>query len=160
MRGFLSRLRGVRGGRVVIAAASVVLLGLIGAGSALACSCSPTPPSQSLARSDAAIAGRLIGVEPHGPSRASYRYRVLHVYRGRDEIERGSILTVLSGRSSAACALPTRVGRNYGLFLLGERGRWASGLCGVISPRRLRAAAQRPGAAAGSRAGSGFSCAS
>jgi len=158
MRRFLSRLRGVRGGRVAIAAASVALLGLVGAGSALACSCSPTPPAQSLARSDAAIAGRLIGVEPQGPSRARYRYRVLHVYRGGDQIERGSILTVLSARSSAACALPTRVGRNYGLFLLGERGRWASGLCGVISPRRLRAAAQHLGVAA--RTGAGFSCAS
>jgi hypothetical protein len=158
MPGFLSRLRGVRGGRVVIAAVSVVLLGLVFAGSALACSCSPAAPAESLARSDAAIVGRLLGVEPHGPTQARYRYRVLRVYRGRDEIGRGSVLTVLSSRDSSACALPARIDHNYGLFLLGDGGRWVSGLCGVLSPRRLWTAAQHPGGAEG--AGAGFSCAS
>jgi tissue inhibitor of metalloproteinase len=148
----------VRGGRVFIAAVSVVLPGLVCAGSALACSCSPAAPAESLARSDAAIVGRLIGVAPDGPTRARYRYEVLRVYRGRDKIRRGSILTVLSSRSSAACALPTRVHRNYGLFLLGDGGRWASGLCGVLSPRRLWLAAQHPGAAG--KSGAGASCAS
>lgn len=132
----------MRGGRVAIAVVLVILLGLLGAGSALACSCAPTPPREALAHADAAIVGRLLKVEAHGPTRAAYRYRVIRVYRGRDSIRAGSITTVLSGRTSAACALPTRTGRNYGLFLLGEGGRWASGICGVISPRRLWAAAQ------------------
>jgi hypothetical protein len=148
----------VRGGRVVIAAVSVVLLGLVCAGSALACSCSPAPPAESLARSDAAIVGRLLGVVPHGPDRARYRYKVLRVYRGRDKIKPGSTLTVLSSRSSAACALPARAGRNYGLFLLGDGGRWASGLCGVLSPRRLWMAARHPSGAG--QAAASFSCAS
>lgn len=148
----------MRGGRVVIAAVSVVLLGLVLADSALACSCSPAAPAESLARSDAAIVGRLIGVEPHGATRARYRYEVLRVYRGGEKIKPGSTLTVLSSRSSSACALPTRVGHDYGLFLLGDSGRWASGLCGVLSPRRLWAAAQHPGSA--EKAAAGFSCAS
>jgi hypothetical protein len=148
----------VRGGRVFIAAVSVVLLGLVFyAGSALACSCSPATPAESLARSDAAIVGRLLGVEPRGPDRARYRYKVLRVYRGWDEIDRGSVLTVLSARDSSACALPTRIDHDYGLFLLGDGRRWASGLCGVISPRRLRVAAQHPGSAEKAAA---FSCAS
>jgi hypothetical protein len=140
----------VRRGRVaIVVVASFVLLGLLGVGSALACSCAPTAPVESLARSDAAIVGRLLKVEPRGPARAEYRYRVIRVYRGRAEIRGGSVATVLSGRGSAACALPTRTGRNYGLFLLGERGRWAGGICGVLSPRRLAAAAKgSPGAAA------------
>jgi hypothetical protein len=144
----------VRGGRVVIAAFSVVLLGLICAGSALACSCAPTSPAESLAQADAAIAARLLAVEPHGATRAEYRYEVLHVYRGRDALEPGSMLTVTSPAGSAACALPDRVDRNYGLFLLGEGRRWAGGLCGVVSPRRLWAAARKPddGHAAGSMA--------
>jgi hypothetical protein len=129
---------------VAIAAVSAVLSGLVFAGSALACSCAPSPPAEALAGSDAAIVGRLLGVTPHGATQARYRYEVLRVYRGRGPIERGAELTVLSPRGSAACALPDRVGRRYGLFLLGDRGRWASGLCGVISPRRLWSAARRP----------------
>jgi hypothetical protein len=133
----------VRGGRVAIAAVSAVLLGLVFAGSALACSCAPTAPAESLARSDAAVVGRLLGVEPQSPTQARYRYRVLRVYRGRTTIERGAVLTVLSPRGSSACALPDRVERDYGLFLLGGGGRWASGLCAVISPRRLWATVRR-----------------
>jgi hypothetical protein len=140
----------VRGGRVAIAAVSVVLVGLVHAGSALACSCAPADPSESLASSDAAIVGRLLGVEPDGPARASYRYRVLRVYRGATRIEPSSVLTVLSPRGSAACALPDRVGRRYGLFLLDGGGRWASGLCGIVSPHRLWVAAKRPGEGEGS----------
>jgi hypothetical protein len=132
----------VRGGRVTTGVVLVLLLGLLGAGRASACSCAPTPPKEALAEADAAIVGRLLAVEPRAPARAAYRYRVLHVYRGGETIRRGSVATVQSGRSSAACALPTRVGRNYGLFLLGAGDRWASGLCGVISPRRLWAAAR------------------
>lgn len=133
----------MRGGRVFITALSVVLLGLVGAGSALACSCAPTAPAESLARADAAITGRLLSVEPQGAARAVYRYEVLHVYRGRDAIAPGSTLRVMSPRGSAACALPDRVNHRYGLFLLDSGGRWAGGLCGVISPRRLWAAARK-----------------
>ncbi|HEU4393063.1 MAG TPA: hypothetical protein VFR04_05430 [Solirubrobacterales bacterium] len=144
----------MRGGRVAIAAVAVVLLGLVFAGSASACSCAPAAPAESLAESDAAIVGRLLSVESHGPARSEYRYEVVRVYRGADAIERGSTLAVLSPKGSAACALPDGVGRRFGLFLLRGGGRWVSGLCGVISPRRLWAAAQKPaGPASESTAG-------
>jgi hypothetical protein len=148
----------VRGGRVAIAAASVALLGLICAGSALACSCAPSSPAESLAGSDAAVVGRLLSVDPHGAGRAEYRYEVLRVYRGRDAIDRGSVLMVIGPRGPAACALPERVDRRYGLFLLGSARHWASGLCGVVSPRRLWSAARKPGD--GQAAGSIASCTS
>ena len=148
----------MRGGRVAIAAVTAVLLGLVFAGSALACSCAPSTPSESLAGSDAALAGRLLSVTPHGAARAVYRYEVLHVYRGREKIEPGSTLAVMSPRGSAACALPDGLGHHYGLFLLGAGRRWAGGLCGVISPRRLWAAARKPGD--GEAAGSVASCTS
>ena len=136
----------MRGGRVAIAVVAVVLLGSIDAGSALACSCAPTDPAESLAAADAAIAARLLAVHPHGATRAVYRYEVLHVYRGREAIRPGARISVLSPRGSAACALPDGVGRHFGLFLLGDGGRWSSGLCGVISPRRLWRATREPGA--------------
>jgi hypothetical protein len=148
----------VRGGRVAIAVVSVVLFGLVDAGSALACSCAPSTPAQSLAESDAAIAARLLAVEPRGPTRAEYRYEALHVYRGRGAIEPGAIVRVISSRGSAACALPDGIGHNFGLFLLGDGQRWAGGLCGVVSPRRLWAAARKPGG--GEATGAGASCAS
>lgn len=145
----------MRGGRVAIGIVAVIVLGLLSAGDAFACSCAPTPPREALAQADAAIVGHLLKVEARGPARAAYRYRVLRVYRGHDSIRTGSVMTVLSGRSSAACALPTRTGRDYGLFLLGGGGRWASGLCGVISPRRLWAAAHAPPARLARADGSG-----
>lgn len=148
----------MRGGRAAIAVVSVVLLGLVGAGSALACSCAPSTPAQALAGSDAAISARLLSVQPHGATRAEYRYEVLHVYRGRDVIAPGATLKVTSPRGSAACALPGGIGHNYGLFLLGDGRRWVGGLCGVISPRRLWAAARKPGGS--EAAGSLVSCAS
>lgn len=150
----------MRGGRVAIAALLAVLLGAVGAGSAAACSCAPAAPAQSLARADAAIVGRLLAVAPHGPGRAVYRYRVVRVYRGAERIHPGTVLPVLSGRDSAGCALPTRTGRSYGLFLLGQGGRWASGICGVVSPRRLWRAAQGASASASGPAGASAQCAS
>jgi hypothetical protein len=148
----------VRGGRVAIAAVSVALIGLVGAGSVLACSCAPSSPAESLAGSDAAIAGRLVSVQPHGATRAVYRYEVLHVYRGPSAIAPGMTLKVMSSRGSAACALPNGIGHHYGLFLLGGGGRWAGGLCGTVSPRRLWAAARKPGGGQATR--SRVSCAS
>jgi hypothetical protein len=125
-----------------------VLLGLVLAGSALGCSCAPAAPAESLAAADAALAARLLAVEPHGPARAEYRYEALHVYRGRRRIEPGMIVEVMSSRGSAACALPDGVGRHFGLFLLWDGRSWSSGLCGVVSPRRLWQAAQHAGPSA------------
>ncbi len=135
----------MRRGRIAIAGVAVVLL--VCPGSALACSCVRSSPAESLARSDAAIVGRLLAVEPRGPGRAVYRYDVLRIYRGRDAIEAGSTLKVIGSRGSAACGLPERVGGRIGLFLLDRGGHWSGSLCGVVSPRRLRIAAQGSGAA-------------
>ncbi|MGC1164964.1 MAG: hypothetical protein WA862_02545 [Solirubrobacterales bacterium] len=146
----------MRGGRVFIAAVSVVLLGLVGAGSALACSCAPSTPAESLAASDAAVVARLLAVEPYGATRAEYHYEVLRVYRGRDAIEPGAVLKVISPRGSAACALPSGIGHDYGLFLVGAGRRWVGGLCGVVSPRRLWAAAGKPGGDQGSSSPGGL----
>lgn len=133
----------MRRGRHAIAVVLLVLLGLFSAESALACSCAPASPRESLASSDAAIVGRLLGVRRLGPARAEYRYRVIRVYRGAGKIRGGTVATVRSGGDSASCALPSVTGRNYGLFLAGGGGRWAGGICGMISPRRLWAAAKR-----------------
>jgi hypothetical protein len=113
---------------------------LLGSKAAWACSCAPQAPVESLRDSDAAIVGRLVEVTAHGGFRADYRYEVRRVYRGG--IEPSQMLTVRSARRASACALPRRLDRDYGLFLLRRDGHWTGGICGVIGPRRLRGAAQ------------------
>ena len=148
----------MRARRLLTAGLAVALLGLASAGSALACSCASAPPSESLARADAAIVGRLVSVVPHGNFHAKYRYRVKRVYRGRGEIEPGQVVSVLSASRAAACALPRRMGHRYGLFLLRGGQTWASGICGVISPRRLWLAARHQTRVYRRSAGFGSGC--
>jgi hypothetical protein len=123
----------------------VALAALALAASASACSCAPQAPAESLREADGAIVGRLVRVLPHGALHAVYRYEVLHVYKGADAIEAGKMLDVHGSRRAAACALPRRTDRIYGLFLFQRHGRWFGGICGVVAPRRLRlAAANQP----------------
>jgi hypothetical protein len=109
---------------------------------AQACSCAPQAPAESLREADGAIVGRLVRVLPHGALHALYRYEVRHVYKGGDSIEAGQMLDVHSSRRSAACALPRRIGRTYGLFLLTRHSRWFGSICRVVSPKQMRRVAQ------------------
>ncbi len=129
--------------RLLLAAAPAFLGALVFAGSAEACSCAPVAPREALQRADAAIVGRLVAIVPRGGLRADYRYRVQRVYRGAGRIRPGRVIAVRSASRSSACALPRRIGRSYGLFLIWGEGRWTGGICGVVAPRRLRAAARR-----------------
>jgi hypothetical protein len=126
----------------MIGAALVALAVLVAADSASACSCAPQAPAESLREADAAVVARLVAVFPHGPSQALYRYEVRRVYKGREKLEAGRMLDVHSSRRSAACALPRRIGRTYGLFLLSRHNRWFGSICRVVSPKRMRRVAQ------------------
>jgi|GEM_PF-881282 len=138
----------MRSGRLSVAGALVLAVVLGFAGSAHACSCAPMAPGKALRESDAAVVGRLVEVVPRGQLQADYRYEVQRVYRGAKAIEPGGMLAVRSARSGAACGLPQRADRRYGLFLTRLDGRWRSGLCSVVTPRRLWLAARgRPLAA-------------
>lgn len=119
------------------------MLGVLGgAPGALACSCAPQAPAESLREADAAITARLVAVLPHGTNQALYRYEVRHVYKGAEKIGAGRMLDVHSARRSAACSLPRRIGRVYGLFLLSRHSRWFGGICRVVSPKRMRRTTQ------------------
>jgi hypothetical protein len=124
--------------------AVLVTLCVFYASGAQACSCAPQPPAESLRQADGAVVGRLVRVLPHGSLHAVYRYEVGRVYKGA--LQKGRMLDVHSSRRAAACALPRRTGRSYGLFLSRRHGRWFGGICGVISPARLRLAAQNQSA--------------
>jgi hypothetical protein len=118
------------------------LMVLVPASVAMACSCAPQPPGESLREADGAVVGRLVKVLPHGSLNAVFRYEVRHVYKGADLIDDGQMLDVRGAWRTAACGLPHRTKRSYGLFLSRRGGRWFGGICGVIAPQRLRAAAQ------------------
>lgn len=156
----------MRARRLALAAAIVVLGALLfGSGSAQACSCIERSPSEALREADAAIVGELRAVVPRSPRVADYRFWVQRVYKRGRGIGRGVVISVRSARDSAACGLPQREGRRYGLLLdevhveprMGakgdarDRGGWAGGLCGVVAPRKLRLAADH---ASGRDAGS------
>lgn len=128
--------------RLALAAAIVGLGALIFVSGAQACSCAPPGPVESLRRSDAAIVGQLVKVVPRDHLQADYRYRIRRVYRGARAIGRGDTISVRSSRRAASCGLPRRQERPVGLFLLVEEGHWTAGICSVIEPRRLWAAAR------------------
>ncbi len=125
---------------------AVLLLGLAMASEAQACSCAPISMREAFPDSDAAIIGRLVKVERAGGG-FNLTYRVWHAYKGRHQI--GRRVTVKSGNQPSACALPRRRHRSYGLFLYREHHHWASNLCSVVSPRKMRRAARRLGHGAG-----------
>jgi hypothetical protein len=88
-------------------------------------------------QADAAIVGKLIEVIPRNGLKADYLYRVQHVYKQGGGIRRGRAISVRSASQAAACGLPQRTGRRYGLLLGRGEGRWTGGLCGVLAPRKL-----------------------
>ena len=133
----------MRARRLSPAAAVVVLGVLVFTPGAQACSCARTAPAVAMRQADAAFVGELVRVIPRSRLRADYRYRVQRVYKRGKGIRRGRVISVRSAKDSAACGLPRRSGRRYGLLLRRGEGRWTGGLCGVLRPGLLEAAAAR-----------------
>ena len=128
-----------------IAAAGVALvIALVAAESAQACSCVTPRPRQLLKQADGAFVGRLLAVRVVDPPAegepvssgdpVDYIYRVGRVSKGGPGLRRGRRVAVRSARSSASCGLPAARGRLYGLFLTRRNHRWHSNLCSVVSP--------------------------
>jgi hypothetical protein len=124
-------------------AVAVFLGALAFATGAQACSCARMGSSEAMRRADAAIVGRLVKVVPRGESRADFRYRVRRVYKKGPGIAPGRMISVRSAVDSAACGLPGKTGRRYGLLLVRDEGRWTGGLCGVRRPGALDSVAHR-----------------
>ena len=129
----------VRLRRPAFAAAIVALGTLFFSSGAQACSCIERTPREALREADAAIVARLVSVVPNGYS-AEYRYLVRRAYKGKG-IRVGETVSVRSGLNGASCGFPVDEDRWYGLFLSRSGNRWSGGLCGVVEPRQLSAAA-------------------
>jgi hypothetical protein len=97
-------------------------------------------PAEAMRQADAAIVGELIEVVPRDGLRSDYRYRVQRVYKPGRGIRTGGTILVRSATDSAACGLPPRTGRRYGLLLARAEDRWTSGLCGLLTPHLMHRA--------------------
>jgi hypothetical protein len=127
--------------RRVLVATAVACVGLIGAESAMACSCATEPVKQQLADADAAVVAKLVDADRLSADQFKLRYRVKRVVKGAPGLDRGESLTLRSHALKASCGLPRRKDRAYGLLLDRRKKRLTASLCSVVSPKRLRSAA-------------------
>jgi hypothetical protein len=130
----------VLGRRLWLTVGVVVLVAGIGTANAQACSCAEIAPRKALRQADAALVAELLDVRPRGATVADYLYEVRRVYKTGRRI--GVRISVRSAAHGATCGLPPRVGGRYGLLLHWAGGRWRGGLCGLMAPEDLRAAAR------------------
>lgn len=136
---------------------------LVLATGAQACSCHELTPRAALRQADAAIAARLVRVEPVDRYGSDYLYRVRRIYKGAHGLQAGGTVSVRSGVNGASCGLPDDKDRWYGLFLSRSGNRWRGGLCGLAAPREIAAAAaeaRRGDDLTAPATGAGLSCAS
>lgn len=124
------------------AGAALLLTGLlVGAETAMACSCAPVDPMEKLAGSKGAVTARLLEVRrpPAGEEAVSsadptrFIYRTGRVVKGAARgLKRGRRLVVQSPLSEASCGLAGEPGGLTGLFVDRDDGRWTSNLCSQI----------------------------
>ena len=117
------------------------------ASEAAACSCAAGTPRERLRGADAAFIGTVVakrrivppadqnGVRPAGDTLV-YTFRVERWFKRR--LPRHVVIRTNS--SGASCGFDIRRGARVGLLLYRYRGRWESGLCGLIAVRDLRRA--------------------
>jgi hypothetical protein len=125
--------------RIPILVALVVLLSLLAAPAARACSCFLGDPRDALRAADGAFIGTLTDVRPvpDDPASADYAFDVETSVKG----DLGSTITIRAGSTDASCAFEASVGDRIGAFIYELDGRWWSGLCNQIHPDQLMAAA-------------------
>jgi hypothetical protein len=109
--------------------AALMLLTLVLAAEAYACSCRPVDLQRDLPKADGAIIGTVLERSVSGQT-ATYRFRVEQIYKG-DVETRAEVVTPAGG---AACGLELAVGDRVGLLLERDGGAWRSGLCSQVDP--------------------------
>ncbi len=141
----------IRRAAAALSGACLVVV-LIGAPQAEACSCVGVKMGEAFRNSDAAIIGKLRNVRridgaasmrggdgPVGSGKRDFIYRVRRVYKGERRIEVGKRLAVRSSSSEASCGLPRGRAR-IGLFLDRNRRHWTSNLCSTVTAESMRRA--------------------
>lgn len=127
--------------RSLCLATALACIGLICVEQALACSCVGGRIDDRVAQADAAIVARLVDVDRVTTGGVKLEYRVKRVFKGAPGLDRGESLTIRSPATGASCGLPRKKDRRYGLLLARRRQRLTANLCSVVSPKKLRRAA-------------------
>jgi hypothetical protein len=109
--------------------AALVVLSLVAAAEAYACSCAPVDLERDLPVADGAMIGTVLERAVSGGT-ATYLFRVEQIYKG-DVESRAEVVTPASG---ASCGLEVGVGERVGLLLTREGDEWRSGLCSQVDP--------------------------
>jgi hypothetical protein len=137
--------------RAIASAGLVLMILLLSAESAMACSCVAVKPKTKLADSKGAVTARLLEVDG-----ADFVYRAGYVVKGKARgLRRGRRLVVRNVADGTSCGLSNRVGDVIGLFLSRKQGRWTAFSCDEISAGQMR----RLGRATAARSTAPVSCA-
>ncbi|HWL33843.1 MAG TPA: hypothetical protein VNP89_09590 [Gaiellaceae bacterium] len=107
----------------------LILLSLVAAAEAYACTCRPVDLERDLPAADGAMIGTVLERRVNGDA-ATYRFRVEQVYKGDVE----SRADVVSPSGGAACGLELAVGQRVGLLLTRDGDVWRSSLCSQVDP--------------------------
>ena len=110
--------------------AALILLSLVTAAEAYACSCLPVDLERDLPAADGAMIGTVLERSVTGGT-TTYLFRVEQVYKG-DVDSRAEVVTPAYG--AASCGLEVGVGERIGLLLMRVGGEWRSGLCNQVDP--------------------------
>ena len=121
--------------------------------------------AQRIKDSDAAIIARVEKVRYTGGSgsnpidnEAIFTVEVRKAYKRLKAFPKGRTVRVHTAANGAACGLEMGKGDVAGLFLDRAKGEWNGNLCGQISPRWMRKAADYLGAGGSQRASTGAGC--
>ncbi len=106
-----------------------LVVALVLAGDALACTCLPVELERDLPQAGGAVIGTVLERRSAGSDRL-YLLRVEQVYKG-DINDRVEVITPANG---AACGLELAIGQRVGLLLDRQGDRWRSGLCSQVDP--------------------------
>jgi hypothetical protein len=108
---------------------AVILLSLVAAAEAYACTCRPVDLERDLPTADGAMIGTVLERRVSGDT-ATYRFRVEQVYKG-DVENRAEVVSAAGG---AACGLELAVGQRVGLLLTRDGDVWQSSVCSQVDP--------------------------
>lgn len=125
--------------RNAIVVGSLLVLIVLSATPAQACSCAPLDPRSALPGADAAFVGALVSEKRGllGPGSTTFTFRVEQTVKGSlgDEVD------VQSSSNGASCGLEVVRGQRIGLLLYRDGGNWMSNLCWQADPDALLRAA-------------------
>ncbi len=109
---------------------TLMLVALLGADAALACSCGPLPePRQARDQADAVFTGTVLGITQEG-NRRLVRLRVEESWKGA----RCEEVTITTGLGDSDCGYAFQEGQSYLIYADKQRGKLSTNICTRTKP--------------------------